>query len=241
MPARNAAVQRWRAQARQSRAMKPTRIDPRHHGLQRRTLVLALAASLAACGKRQVPRAQALAAGSVVLALGDSLTHGTGAAPQASYPAQLAALSGWNVVNAGVPGDTAAQALARLPALLAEHKPAWVIVSAGGNDFLRRLPEADTEASLRRIVTTTREAGAQVLLVAVPRPTLAGAIGAGLTDHPLYATLAGELALPLHAGGWATVLGDERLRSDPIHANAAGYQAFAAGLATSLRAMGLLR
>jgi lysophospholipase L1-like esterase len=209
--------------------------------MKRRALLGAAAATalLAGCGKRSSARAVPLPAGSVVLALGDSITYGTGAAPEAAYPAQLAQLTGWNVVNAGVPGDTSAQALARLPGLLAEHKPALVIASIGGNDFLRRLPEADTEVNLRRIAALAREAGAQVLLVAVPRPTLAAAVGAGLSDHPLYDRVAAELALPLHAGGWAHVLGNEQLKSDQIHANAAGYRAFAEGLATSLRATGL--
>jgi acyl-CoA thioesterase I len=209
--------------------------------MKRRRLLLGVAAALAGCGKRPPAALQALPAGSVVLALGDSITHGTGAAPEAAYPAQLALLTGWNVINGGVSGDTSAQALARLPALLAEHRPALVIVSIGGNDFLRRLPEADTADHVRRSVTAARDAGAQVLLVAVPRPTLAAAVGAGLSDHPLYEKLAGELALPLHTGGWAHVLGDEKLKSDQIHANAAGYRVFAEGLATSLRATGLLR
>lgn len=209
--------------------------------MKRRALLLAAGMALAACGKRKAIALQALPAGSVVLALGDSITHGSGAAPEAAYPAQLAQQTGWTVVNAGVPGDTSAQALARLPALLAEHQPALVIVSLGGNDFLRRLPEAETLANLRRTVTLAREAGAQVLLVAVPRPSLAAAVGAGLSDHPLYAQLAAELALPLHAGGWAHVLGDDKLKSDQIHANAAGYRVFSEGLAVSLRATGLLR
>jgi len=209
--------------------------------MRRRALLGAAAATalLGSCGKRRSARVQPLPAGSVVLALGDSITYGTGAAAEAAYPAQLAQLTGWHVVNAGVPGDTSAQALARLPGLLAEHQPALVIASIGGNDFLRRLPEADTEVNLRRIAALAREAGAQVLLVAVPRPTLAAAAGAGLSDHPLYDRVAAELALPLHAGGWAHVLGNEQLKSDQIHANAAGYRAFAEGLATSLRATGL--
>lgn len=207
---------------------------------RRRLLLLAASLALAACGRRKTMRGTPLPAGAVVLALGDSITHGTGAAPDVAYPAQLARLTGWNVINAGVPGDTTAQMLERLPALLAEHTPALVIVSAGGNDFLRHLPEADTEANLRRIVALARGAGAQVLLVAVPRPTLAAAVGAGLSDHPLYDRLAGELALPLHAGGWARVLGDEQLKSDQIHANAAGYRAFAVGLLATLRDAGML-
>jgi acyl-CoA thioesterase I len=197
--------------------------------MKRRALIAACA--LAACSRKQPP-ATALPAGSSVLALADSV---------AAYPAQLAALTGWSVVNAGVPGDTAAQAAERLPALLVEHKPALVIVSAGGNDFLRRVPTAETEAALRGAIGQARKAGAQVLLVAVPQPSINVAIGAGLSDHPLYAKLADELKLPLHATGWAQVLGDEKLRSDQIHANAAGYRAFAEGLAATLRSTGLLK
>jgi acyl-CoA thioesterase I len=204
--------------------------------MKRRALIAACA--LAACSRKQAT-AVAVPAGSSVLALGDSITFGTGADSAAAYPAQLAALTGWNVVNAGVPGDSAAQAADRLPALLLEHKPALVIVSAGGNDFLRRVPAAETEAALRSAIAATRNAGAQVLLIAVPQPTIGAALGAGLSDHPLYAKLADELKLPLHAGGWATVLGNEKLRADQIHANAAGYRVFAEGLAATLRKTGL--
>ncbi len=202
--------------------------------MKRRTLLAGLALAAAGCGRKH-PRGSALPRDSVVIALGDSITHGTGAEPSAAYPAQLATLTGWRVVNGGVPGDTAAQALDRLPALLAEHRPALVIVSLGGNDFLRRIASTDTEAALRQVVALSRAAGAQVLLVAVPQPSLTAAIGAGLSDHPLYERLAGELALPLHAGGWSRVLGDATLKSDQIHANAEGYRVFAEGLAATLR------
>jgi acyl-CoA hydrolase len=202
---------------------------------------LLAALALSACGRNKAPTAhRALPRDSIVLALGDSITYGTGAEPAAAYPAQLAALTGWRVVNGGVPGDTAAQALERLPALLAEHRPELVIVSLGGNDFLRRIASSDTEAALRRAVALAREAGAQVLLVAVPQPSIGAALGAGLSDHPLYERLAAEQAIPLHAGGWARVLGNERLRSDQIHANAEGYRAFAESLAATLRDRQLL-
>jgi acyl-CoA thioesterase-1 len=209
--------------------------------MKRRALLLTSALVLAACGRKKPMAGAALPAGSTVLALGDSITFGTGADSAAAYPAQLAVLTGWNVINAGVPGDTAAQAFERLPALLAEHKPALVIVSAGGNDFLRRLPAAETESALRSAITSARDAGAQVVLVAVPQPSIGAAIGAGLSDHPLYTQLADDFNLPLHANGWAKVLGDAKLRSDQIHANAAGYRAFAEGLAATLRSIGLLK
>lgn len=208
---------------------------------RRRWLLLGAATlAAAACSRRAPSAGTALPSGSTVLALGDSITAGVGADAAAAYPAQLAALSGWNVVNGGVSGDTAAQALQRLPALLAEHRPALVIVSVGGNDFLRRIGVGETEAALRAIVAAVRETQAQLLLVAVPEPSLGAAAGLGLSDHPLYAHLADELELPLHAGGWTRVLGDEKLKSDRIHANAAGYRVFAEGLVQTLRATGLL-
>jgi acyl-CoA thioesterase-1 len=205
---------------------------------RRALLVAAAALALASC-KRREPRLPPIAAGATVLALGDSITYGTGASPETSYPTVLATLSGWNVVNGGVPGDTSAQALARLPALLDEHKPALVLVSIGGNDLLRRLPDADVRANLERIVAAVRAAGAQPVLVGVPQPTLLAAASGSLDDHPLYADLAEQQRVPLLAGAWSKVLGDERLKSDRIHANAAGYRAFAHALHARLRELGI--
>ena len=209
---------------------------------RRRVLSLGLASAaavmLAACGKKQ--RGRPVAAGASVLALGDSITFGTGATPDTSYPAVLARLTGWNVINAGVPGDTSAQALERLPDLLQEHLPALVLVSIGGNDFLRRVSEASTRANIRAICQQCLAAGAQVLLIGVPQPSLVAAVARSLSDHPMYAELAKDLKLPLHADGWSEVLADAALRSDAIHANAKGYEKFASGLAGTARELGLL-
>lgn len=214
---------------------------PSHLHRSRRHLLgaLAVAALLPACGKRP-PKAQALAAGSTVLALGDSLTSGVGATPDTAYPAVLQSLTGWQVVNGGVSGDTTAQALARLPALLQEHQPALVIVSIGGNDLLRQMSAAGAKETIREISRTASAGGAQVLLVAVPQVSLLAAGTGSLKDHPLYAELAQELKLPLHADGWASVLSQPGLRADTVHANAQGYRQFAEGLAQALRQLGLL-
>lgn len=212
-----------------------------HTHLSRRHLLgaLALTVLLSACGKR-VPKAQALAVGSVVLALGDSLTAGVGATPDTAYPAVLQALTGWQVVNGGVSGDTTAQALARLPVLLQEHQPALIIVSIGGNDFLRQMSASGAKDTIREISRTARAGGAQVLLVGVPQVSLLAAGTGSLKDHPLYAELAEELKLPLHAGGWAAVLSNPSLRADSVHANAQGYRQFAEGLVQALRRVGWL-
>lgn len=205
---------------------------------RRGALALLAGAALVSCGRKS-PRARPVPKGAVVLALGDSLTFGTGATPDTAYPAELARLSGWDVVNAGVPGDTAAQARERLPVLLDTAGAQLVIVSIGGNDFLRRLPEADTRAHIEAICDAALARGLQVMLLAVPRPSLSAAIGS-LTDHPMYADIAATRPVVLQREGWSEVLADADLRSDAIHANARGYAQQARNIVATARAAGLL-
>lgn len=177
--------------------------------------------------------------GAVVLAFGDSVTYGTGAGRAEDYPSLLAQATGWRVINAGIPGDTAAQARERIEPLLAEHSPSLVIVALGGNDFLRQRSPLAVKEDLRAIVRDVRGAGAVPLLVAVPRLSLLRATVGALADSPVYAELAEEEGLLLVEGVFSAVLSDETLRADPIHPNAAGYRALAAGLYGALRDAGL--
>lgn len=196
-----------------------------------------LAAALTACSKT-APHA-ALPAGSTILALGDSLTAGYGADAEAAYPAVLASLTGWQIINGGVSGNTSAQALARLPALM-RRQPQLVLVSIGGNDFLRKVPEADTRSNIRQIVQQIKAAGVPAVLVAVPYFTT-GALFGRLSEHPMYEELAAELNVPLLKGAWAEVLGDKKLKSDQIHANAQGYRVFAEKMWAFLKQQGFAR
>ena len=188
------------------------------------------------CGRKSAR--SALPRGSRVLALGDSLTAGFGAPKGADYPAQLAQILGHKVINGGVSGDTSAQALARLPDLLVQ-KPKLVVVSIGGNDFLQRQPESGTRENIRKMVAGIRAADVAVVLVAIPHFTTGALLGV-VSEHPLYAELADELDVPLLKGAWADILGDKDLKSDAVHANAAGYRLFAEQLAGFLRKLGLV-
>ena len=196
-----------------------------------------LAAALTACSKT-APHA-ALPAGSTILALGDSLTAGYAADATAAYPAVLAGLTGWQIINGGVSGNTSAQALARLPALM-RRQPQLVLVSIGGNDFLRKVPEADTRSNIRQIVQQIKAAGVPAVLVAVPYFTT-GALFGRLSEHPMYEELAAELNVPLFKGAWAEVLGNKKLKSDQIHANAQGYRVFAEKMWAFLKQQGFAR
>ena len=197
---------------------------------------LLLLIGLSACSKPET----ALPANSTVLILGDSLTQGVGASSaQTNYPALLKQQTQWNIINGGVSGNTSAQALARLPELLQQHQPKVVIISIGGNDFLQRLPNSDTQANIAQSIALSQQSGAQVLLVAVPELTLAAAVGHH-NDHAMYAQLAQSHQVHLLEDAWSDVLADDTLRSDAVHANDAGYQVFSKLLVKRLQHIGWL-
>lgn len=195
------------------------------------TVTLLLACLAAGCGEK-VPKVTKLGAADVILAFGDSLTYGTGAAETESYPAVLSQLIGRRVVRAGVPGEVTAQGLARLPQTLDEHQPRLVIVCLGGNDMLRKVNAAEIRANLREIVKTIRDRGIDVVLMGVPQPAI-------ITSAPeFYAEIAKEFRIPYEGKVVTSVLYSPAMKADPIHPNARGYRRIAEALAGLLRKAG---
>lgn len=76
----------------------------------------------------------------------------------------------YSVVNASISGDTTSGGAARLPAALAQHKPAVVIIELGANDGLRGLPIAASRTNFDSMITASQKAGAKVLLVGMQLP-----------------------------------------------------------------------
>lgn len=207
--------------------------------MNRRQLIALLAgtAVLGACAKKA--KLAAVAPGRKVLAFGDSVTFGTGAASGEDWPTLLARRTGWLIENAGLPGDTAEAGKARLQALLDEHQPVLVIVEIGGNDFLRRRSPKAVKEDLRRMVQTVKQAGAQVVLVAVPELSLLGVVARKPADSTIYRELGDEEKVPVIDDVFSDILGRPELCADQIHPNARGYQAMAEGIHASLQALGL--
>lgn len=193
--------------------------------------LLVLLALCAGCGG-STPKLAKLGASDVVVAFGDSLTYGTGAKEQESYPAVLAQLIGRTVVRAGVPGEQTAGGLQRLPAVLDEHQPRLVIVCLGGNHMLRKGSHQVIEGNLREILKTIKARGMDAVLVGVPAPGL-------ITSAPdFYDKLAGEFGIPYEGKMVTSVLYKPELKSDPIHPNADGYRRIAEAIAKLLRDAG---
>ena len=194
--------------------------------------ILLTALLLASCGKG--PQVPALGNNDVVLAFGDSLTFGTGASPEESYPAQLQSLIGRRVVNAGVPGEISGDGLRRLPDVLDEVQPKLLILCHGGNDFLRKLGDAEAAANLRAMIKLARDKGAGVVLIATPKP------GLTLSPPDSYAEIAKEFAIPFDNDALRNVLRDNELKSDLVHPNAKGYAQIARIIAKLLTKAGAI-
>ena len=192
---------------------------------------MVLALVVASCGQK-VPRLAPVGPSEVIVAFGDSLTYGTGAAEHESYPVVLALLIQRNVVRAGVPGETTVGGLARLESVIEEHRPALMIVCLGGNDMLRKLDETQTRNNLREIIKTIKGRGIAVALVGVPKPAL-------ITSAPaFYVELAQEFDIPLEGKVVTDVLYRAELKADLIHPNAKGYRRIAEAIAELLKKAG---
>lgn len=138
------------------------------------------------------------AAADTLLILGDSLSAGYRMAASAAWPSLLN--DKWqnktSVVNASISGDTSQQGLARLPALLQQHHPRWVVVELGGNDGLRGFAAAQTEQTLRKIIQTVKAADAQPLLMQIHLPANYGR-RYNESFSAIYPKLAKEFDIPL--------------------------------------------
>lgn len=167
--------------------------------------------------------------GTNIIAFGDSLTAGYGAAPGEDWPTRLSALIGRPILNAGVSGDTTASALARIETDVLARDPRVVIVGLGGNDFLGSTPLAQTEANLRAIVRRIQDSGAAVVLLSFRFPSLSGDYDA------MYQRVAKSERCALIEGIISGILTDQSLKSDEIHPNAKGYALMAERLAPPMR------
>lgn len=110
-----------------------------------------------------------------LLVVGDSLSAEYGLARGTGWVALLQArlqerVSGAEVINASISGDTTAGGRSRLPALLKRHRPTHVVLELGGNDALRGLDLRMTEANLSAMAQASHQAGAKVTVVGMQVP-----------------------------------------------------------------------
>lgn len=174
-------------------------------------VALTLACAAAAAGKRPT-----------ILVVGDSISAAYGLPPGSGWTGLLAKRLteqhyAYDVVNASISGDTTAGGRARLPALLAQHHPAIVVIELGGNDGLRGGDLAATRANLDAMLDAAVKSRARVLLVGMKLPPNYGPAYTSQFDA-LYADASNRhktALLPFFFAGFADQ--NELFQADRIH------------------------
>ena len=167
-----------------------------------------------------------------IIFLGDSLTAGLGLDVSASFPSLIEDRLrrqgyDYDVVNAGVSGDTSAGGLRRLDWALAEGTPRILIIALGGNDGLRGLPPENLEANLAAIIERGQKDGLTVILAGMEAPPNFGAdyTAAFRSIYPRLAKRYNVRLIPFLLEG---VAGNPALnQSDGIHPNRQGAELIA--------------
>jgi acyl-CoA thioesterase-1 len=177
-----------------------------------------------------------------IVVLGDSLTAGLGLSPEEAFPSRLqerldAEGLAFDIVNAGVSGDTTAGGLRRLAWAL-DEKVRVVIVALGGNDGLRGLPIDQMKGNLEAIIEQAASHGAKVLLAGMEAPPNFGAYYTR-AFRGVFREIADErdeiVFVPFLLEG---VAGQPHLnQADGIHPNAAGAAKIADHVWPALRSM----
>ena len=172
---------------------------------------------LVACGGPEpvTPR------GENIICFGDSLTFGTGAPRDKSYPAQLAEMIGQPVINSGMPGDTTDRALQRLARDVLSKSPRIVLITLGGNDLKKGVDKKIAFRNLKEIVEAIQ---AEESLIVI------GGLKLKFWDRGYeeeYEKLAEETGVLLVPDILGELMGNEELMHDTIHPNARGYKIMA--------------
>jgi acyl-CoA thioesterase I len=174
----------------------------------------------------EMPAPHPIAARPRIVALGDSLTAGLGVRPEEAYPALLqqrvdTAGLNYEVVNAGVSGDTSAGGLRRLDWAL-EGDVRALILALGANDGLRGLPPAQLRRNLAQMIEAAQARGITVVLAGMEAPPNFGR-GYTVEFHAIFPELAQQYRIALVPFLLEGVAGLGAMnQSDGIHPNAEG-------------------
>ena len=170
-----------------------------------------------------------------ILAFGDSLTYGYNAKPAESYPSVLSHLTGYNIINKGILGDTSVDGVKRLAPLLEDSHIKLMILCFGGNDIIQGLSKENLKNNLKTMIHMAKKKKIEVLLISVPNLNIFG-----LSPMELYEEVADEESVPLLSGMLTDILSQPSLKSDQIHPNALGYKMMAEKIYEKLKELNII-
>lgn len=159
-----------------------------------------------------------------LLILGDSLSAGYGLSQQQSWVYLLQQklnqqASDWTLVNASISGETSGGGLARLPALLEQHQPDYVLIELGANDGLRGFPIPQLESNLTKMAEHIKQQDSKAVLMQIRIPPNYGPRYTTQFTN-LYPKVAEEQQIPLWPFFMETIaLKQHWMQADGLHPN----------------------
>lgn len=172
-----------------------------------------------------------------ILAIGDSLTAGFGAPSKRGYPEKLSATLQLPVYNLGKNGEVTGQLLSRIDSAIQSTKPSLILITIGGNDFLRKVDRALVWKHLHEIALATKKYEVPVAFFGIP----SGLTVTGLSDDIFFKEMTKHQKVGLIPDVVSYVLLRPSLKSDQIHPNEQGYSLMAEQAAQFIRANCLIR
>lgn len=151
-----------------------------------------------------------------IVLFGDSLAFGYGSTKGNDMASQLSRKLNTPVINMGVNGNTSSDGVVRVDEVLAQN-PGIVLMSLGGNDFLRRVDRSATRANLVTIIQKLQAGGSVVVILGVRDQALLD------NADDMYAELSKTYKTGYVSNILAGLVGDSRYMFDAIHPNDVGY------------------
>jgi acyl-CoA thioesterase I len=175
-----------------------------------------------------------------IVAFGDSLTAGMGLPLSESYPAYLQKLVDadgfhYEIVNAGVSGDTSSGGLQRIDWNLDAGDVKIVILELGANDILRGIEISLLKKNLAQIIERAQSRGAKVILAGIEAPTNSGPEYREQV-HRAYRELADKYKVPFIPFFLEGIVGhDSLIQEDGTHLTKEGNRILATNVYKTLR------
>ena len=159
--------------------------------------------------------------GKNIICFGDSITKGKGVELSQSYPAALAKMTSYPVINAGINGDISPEAAKRVQTDVLDWEPLLVIIEFGGNDYLGKIPLDETVKNVEEMIRLIQAKGAMVAIVDISNSLFMGEY------RQEFKRLSKKYRTIFIPGIMEDIVTNEELKSDGIHPNARGYKIIA--------------
>lgn len=197
---------------------------------------LAIIALVAVCGffilRDSTPKGICPLNGTHIITLGDSLANGFGVNENDSFAMKIPQMLGKSAIKSGIDGEVSSELLARVERELVGKNLAAIIISIGGNDFLRKMNADSTKANILEIVRKAKAKTSCVVLLGVPDGILGGLAG-GVSR--VYYDIAGAEGVLLESSAMPQILKQHALKVDEIHPNKDGHALIAQNIAELIK------